>query len=309
MEYEERTRIATPEGVELELVLAGLASRFIAELFDALILGAVLVAMLAVAALAGGGAGAFISRRSSSAGSCSSPSPTTSPSRCWRAVAPPASAGRACGWCSRAAGRSTCARALVRNLIRLIEGIALFYVPAIVAVLATRRNQRLGDLAAGTLVIREPGRAAYVPGRPRPRSPRPPPAGTSPRSPRTTSPRSARSSPAASTRAGRAPPPGPRLRRAARAAAPASAGTRPARSCSRGSPPRSGPDPEYSKSQSTVRSAPPMSDPGSTSTPAPGWSSSPRRPPTPGRGRARAPGSGGASRRGSSTACSSASST
>ena len=60
MEYEERTRIATPEGVELELVLAGLASRFIAELFDALILGAVLVAMVILAALAGGGAGALI---------------------------------------------------------------------------------------------------------------------------------------------------------------------------------------------------------------------------------------------------------
>ena len=59
MEYEERTRIATPEGVELELVLAGLASRFIAELFDALILLAVLIAMIVVAALAGGGAGAL----------------------------------------------------------------------------------------------------------------------------------------------------------------------------------------------------------------------------------------------------------
>jgi hypothetical protein len=44
----------------------------------------------------------------------------------------------------------------VRNLLRLLEGPTTFYVPAIVAVLATRRNQRLGDLAAGTLVIREP---------------------------------------------------------------------------------------------------------------------------------------------------------
>ena len=52
MEYEERTRIATPEGVELELVLAGLASRFIAELFDGLTLLAVLIAMLVVAGLA-----------------------------------------------------------------------------------------------------------------------------------------------------------------------------------------------------------------------------------------------------------------
>jgi hypothetical protein len=44
----------------------------------------------------------------------------------------------------------------VRNLIRLLEGPPLFYVPAIVSILATRRNQRLGDLAAGTLVVREP---------------------------------------------------------------------------------------------------------------------------------------------------------
>ncbi|HZB74666.1 MAG TPA: RDD family protein, partial [Solirubrobacteraceae bacterium] len=60
MEYEERTRIATPEGVELELVLAGLASRFMAELLDGLILGVLIAALVAAAALAGGGAGVLI---------------------------------------------------------------------------------------------------------------------------------------------------------------------------------------------------------------------------------------------------------
>src|SRR5688500_12994033 len=60
MEHEGRTRIATPEGVELELVLAGLASRVIPELFDGLVLLAVLTALILVAALAGGGAGAII---------------------------------------------------------------------------------------------------------------------------------------------------------------------------------------------------------------------------------------------------------
>jgi len=43
---------------------------------------------------------------------------------------------------------------LIRNIIRLIE-FALFYVPALISVLATRNNQRLGDLAAGTLVVRD----------------------------------------------------------------------------------------------------------------------------------------------------------
>ncbi len=158
MEYEERTRIATPEGVELELVLAGLASRFIAELFDALILGAVLVAMVILAALAGGGAGALIlvvalggfllitvvyhvAFEVLARG--------RTPGKRWAGLRVVLEGG----------GPVDLRASLVRNLIRLIEGLALLYVPAIIAVLATRRNQRLGDLAAGTLVIREPGRA------------------------------------------------------------------------------------------------------------------------------------------------------
>jgi uncharacterized RDD family membrane protein YckC len=44
---------------------------------------------------------------------------------------------------------------LIRNLMRLIEGLPLFYIPAIITALSTRNNQRLGDLAAGTLVVRE----------------------------------------------------------------------------------------------------------------------------------------------------------
>lgn len=44
---------------------------------------------------------------------------------------------------------------LIRNVIRLLEA-ALLYVPAVISVLATRTNQRLGDLAAGTLVVRDP---------------------------------------------------------------------------------------------------------------------------------------------------------
>jgi uncharacterized RDD family membrane protein YckC len=163
MEYEERTRIATPEGVELELVLAGLASRFIAELFDALILGAVLVAMVVVAALAGGGAGALILvvvlggfllvtvvyHVAFEVLACG-----RTPGKRWAGLRVVLEGG----------GPVDLRASLVRNLVRLIEGIALFYVPAVVAVLATRRNQRLGDLAAGTLVIREPGRAPSVPG-------------------------------------------------------------------------------------------------------------------------------------------------
>ena len=37
---------------------------------------------------------------------------------------------------------------LIRNVMRLIEGLPLLYVPAMITVLATRNNQRLGDLTA-----------------------------------------------------------------------------------------------------------------------------------------------------------------
>lgn len=42
---------------------------------------------------------------------------------------------------------------LVRTLLRVVDGLA-GYLVAVVAVLVTGRNQRLGDLAARTLVVR-----------------------------------------------------------------------------------------------------------------------------------------------------------
>ena len=52
--------------------------------------------------------------------------------------------------------------ALVRNVLRLIDGIALYLV-GVIAVLLSRRKQRLGDLAARTVVIRhETGRPVRV---------------------------------------------------------------------------------------------------------------------------------------------------
>lgn len=46
--------------------------------------------------------------------------------------------------------------AAVRNIVRLIDGPPLLYLPGMVSIIATARNQRLGDLAAGTVVVREP---------------------------------------------------------------------------------------------------------------------------------------------------------
>jgi len=142
--------IATPEGVELELTLAGLGSRFIAGVIDQLAkLG--LIGALALALLGAGDVGI--------------------------AVFVPAAAivlfaydvafellwhGRTPGkrWTGlrvvRGGGAPVDARAsAVRNLLRLVDGWPLSYLPTIVTILVTRRNQRLGDLAADTVVVRE----------------------------------------------------------------------------------------------------------------------------------------------------------
>jgi uncharacterized RDD family membrane protein YckC len=155
VQYEERTRIATPEGVELELVLAGLASRFMAEIVDAALILLIVGAMIAVAVLAGGTAGLVIF--SVAVGGLMMISVVfhvafevlaggRTPGKRLNGLRVVMDGGEPVGLRASA----------VRNLVRLLEGPPLFYVPAIVSILATRRNQRLGDLAAGTLVVREP---------------------------------------------------------------------------------------------------------------------------------------------------------
>lgn len=46
-------------------------------------------------------------------------------------------------------------QALIRNLVRIVDFLPGYYVVGAIAIFVTRRNQRLGDLAAGTVVVRE----------------------------------------------------------------------------------------------------------------------------------------------------------
>ena len=46
---------------------------------------------------------------------------------------------------------------VVRNLFRFVDGLPLMYVVGLACTIATRRNQRIGDLAAGTLLIYDDG--------------------------------------------------------------------------------------------------------------------------------------------------------
>jgi uncharacterized RDD family membrane protein YckC len=58
----------------------------------------------------------------------------------------------------------TLGTSLVRNLLRTVDFLPLFYLAGLVTMLTNRRFQRLGDLAAGTLVvsISKSARAAAV---------------------------------------------------------------------------------------------------------------------------------------------------
>jgi uncharacterized RDD family membrane protein YckC len=153
MEYEDTRTIATPEGVELALPLAGLGSRFMALMLDLIVQYLLLGAAVAFFSFVLGGTVGAIAL--SIAGLVILVG--------YDVLFEVLGGGRTLG--KRASGlrvvldtgAPVALRAsLVRNLIRLLEGFATLYVPAMISVLASRDNQRLGDHAAGTLVIRDP---------------------------------------------------------------------------------------------------------------------------------------------------------
>src|SRR5207245_10651733 len=52
-------------------------------------------------------------------------------------------------------GPITVSQALIRNLVRIVDFLPSYYLVGAIAIFVTHRNQRLGDLAAGTVVVRE----------------------------------------------------------------------------------------------------------------------------------------------------------
>lgn len=158
MSFEDQMHIATPEGVDLELTLAGLGSRLGGAALDQLIkwVADILLVLLfvafasvtsgAVLAVVAGilvvvafafemgydilfevlGSGKTIGKRAIGT----------------RVV--------------RASGAAVDFRSsAVRNLLRLVDGPLTGYIAAVVTILVTAKHQRLGDLAAGTVVIRD----------------------------------------------------------------------------------------------------------------------------------------------------------
>ena len=157
----DQLNIDTPELVSIEFPLAGIGSRFIAILVDSLILGAAVILLIFLAAFILPALGYFGSKSAS-----------------WGigifllilfllfwgyfALFEAFNNGRTPG--KRVAkirvihqsGRGVnFAEALARNLVRIIDYLPGFYGVGIAAMFMSRQSQRLGDMVAGTLVVRE----------------------------------------------------------------------------------------------------------------------------------------------------------
>jgi uncharacterized RDD family membrane protein YckC len=155
---QETLRIATPEGVSLELPLAGLGSRFVALLVDTFLQGlafALLILALVVAD-AGGFAAAAVVALAVFALLFAYPvafelgAAGRTPGKRWSSLRVVCDDGSPVTFRSSA----------LRNVLRLVDILPGLYLVGAIAIFATGKNQRLGDLAAGTLVVREPRAAA-----------------------------------------------------------------------------------------------------------------------------------------------------
>lgn len=178
MRYDDEITIVTPEGVDLTILLAGLGSRFVARFIDSLIQGGIFLVIV----LGLGGLGAAVGPEAGPApsgaavvvvfivftfllfyaydilfetlGSGRTPGKRAAGIRVVRAGGQPV-------------GLSTSA---VRNLVRLVDFLPTMYVIGVISILVSARNQRLGDMAAGTLVVRDrrgepgtaPGHSSYA---------------------------------------------------------------------------------------------------------------------------------------------------
>src|SRR6476660_7600927 len=157
---QETLRISTPEGVSLELPLAGVGSRFVALLVDTLLQMLVLVAVIVLLVVAGADGIAVFAVTGVTVFALLFVYPVAfellaggrTPGKRWSSLRVVCDDGSPVTFRSSA----------LRNVLRLVDILPGLYLVGAIAIFATRANQRLGDLAAGTLVVREPRASAVV---------------------------------------------------------------------------------------------------------------------------------------------------
>ncbi len=157
MHLDDRVTIKTPEGVDLELTLAGAGSRMAAAFLDAVIL-LVVVAVTLIAAtvlglVAGVESGALLLGLISLMVTLEivgyyvlfETLTGRTPGKAALGLRVTGANGEPLGF----------GAAAVRNLVRIVDFLPFGYGLGLVTMLLSPQNQRLGDMAAGTLVVRE----------------------------------------------------------------------------------------------------------------------------------------------------------
>ncbi len=141
----------------MDLVIAGLGSRFIALLVDTSLQLLLMLALVAGSAVVGGGAGLVavggfllffgypVLFETLASG--------RTPGKMLAGLRVVTDAGGPVAFLTSA----------VRNVVRVVDAIPGTYAVGTLVLLATERNQRLGDLAAGTVVVRDREAAARTP--------------------------------------------------------------------------------------------------------------------------------------------------
>jgi uncharacterized RDD family membrane protein YckC len=152
VQLDDRITISTPEGVAIEMVLAGLGSRFLARLLDTVIQFLVIIALLV---------GLGVTRTSGYAEAIFFIA-LFLVVFAYDVVFETLNNGRTIG--KMAAGIRVTGQkgepvrfvaSAVRNIARIVDFLPVFYLIGTVSIVATEHDQRLGDLAAGTVVARD----------------------------------------------------------------------------------------------------------------------------------------------------------
>jgi uncharacterized RDD family membrane protein YckC len=161
--------IATPELVAIEFPLAGIGSRFVAVLLDYLLQAAAVIILTIIFALLLSGTSGGGGARSAAADNLSTK---------WAiaiVIAIPFLLEWAyfalfeAFWHGQTPGKRimkirviqqtgrpvSLFESLGRNLVRIVDWLPSFYVIGVISMFVTKRQQRLGDLIAGTLVVHE----------------------------------------------------------------------------------------------------------------------------------------------------------
>jgi len=160
--------IDTPEQIRLEFALAGVGSRFLALAFDTLVQGTAIVTIVVIGlvvrrlttgsvslgAIAPGGVGTWVIAGLLAAAFVIYSGYFAIFEAIWTGQTP---GKRVVGLrVIDVSGRPISVyAAIIRNTLRIVDQAPGIYAIAILSVLVTRRQQRLGDLAAGTVVVHE----------------------------------------------------------------------------------------------------------------------------------------------------------